>query len=476
MSNQLTEKEGLQLLEHFWSIGDLRGLLFPHQFLPYDNFYDHPNTMTSVWHCSRRIGKSAGVLTILMEGALESDGSICRFGTGTQESVKEIIIPLMNALTASCPPKLKPYYHSSGRFLFPHRPNSQLVLCGLDLHPDRMRGPSTKRVGIDEAGFVEGLKYVIDDVIMAQFLTEKDPGRLILSSTSPESPAHEFVNRIARAKEDGTYIHQTIYDDSREIVRQRIPQFMKEAGGEASTTWRREYLCEIVTEENMALVPEFSRAEVRAKIIGHNELPPYFKAFTVIDLGYIDNAAVLFGYVDFQKAKRVIIDELLLNRKNSRDIAVAILKKENELWGLPGQRLFQIQRYADGQPLTIADFNEVHQCTVAKVSEDSVEAKVNRVRLDVTQGKLLISPKCVRLLSEIEYGIWNKQHTAYARQGDSFGHFDLFSALTYFVMNAPLSDNPYPTNYGLDPSKMFIHSNQKDKKSISEIMKKAFNQ
>jgi hypothetical protein len=469
----LTEKQALQLIEHYWSIGDLRGLLFAHQMKMYDAFYS-TNAMKTVFHCSRRIGKSAVDLVLLMEKCLGMDGAICRFGSTTQDAVREIIIPLMDKLTASAPKHLKPYYHSSGRYLFPHRPNSQLVIAGIDLHVDRLRGPATHLAAIDEAGFIQYLRYVIADILMPQFLTTD--GRLILSSSSPETPQHPFVDEIQNAKEAGSYVHMTIYDDSREEVRRKIPQFIKEVGGEHTTTWKREYLCELVVEEKSALCPEFSRPDVRAKVIKEVTRPDYLIAFTVIDLGYIDNAAAIFGYVDYRHAKRVILGELLLNRKNSAEIAAAIRAKENEIWGAPETRRHELRRYADGQPLTIADFNQVHGLAVTKCAEESVEAKANRVRLDCVEGRLAIHPQCTKLIREVHYGVWNKNHTSYAREIEGeFGHFDLFSALTYFCMNADVSENPFPVDYGYDLSRQFKSKASREVESdVADLMKSMF--
>ena len=444
-TQSLTHSQALQLIEHWWSTGNLRGLLYPHQWIGYDLFYSN-TAMTNVFHWSRRTGKSTVDLILLMEQCLAEDGSICRFGSTTQDSVREIILPTMNTLCQLAPPKLRPYYHSSGRFLFPHRPRSQLVIAGLDMYPDRLRGPACHRAAIDEAGFIKDLDYVIKDIIMPQFMTTD--GRLLLSSTSPKTPAHPFVDRMEGAKEDKAYLLLDIYQDSRPEVIAKIPLFMKEAGGENSTTWQREYLCKIIIDQDAALIPEFAKPDVESRIVKKWEKPSYLIPYTFIDLGYVDNAAAIFGYTDFKHAKRVILGELCIRGKNSRDIRDAIVAKEREIWGEDKRHL--VRRYADGQPLTIADFNELYDLPLTKVAEDTVEAKVNRVRLDVTSGTLIIDPSCIGLIRELKYGVWDDARKKFARMS-GFGHFDLLSALTYFCMHTSLSDNPYPEDFEYDP-------------------------
>src|SRR4051812_35813184 len=113
-SETLTPKEGAELLNYYWSIGNLRWLLYDHQFPLYDLFYAQ-DAMTTVIHCSRRLGKSAVDLVLLMEACLQVDGAISRFGALTQKSVEEIIRPIMDTLIQSCPdPRLRPVWHSSG--------------------------------------------------------------------------------------------------------------------------------------------------------------------------------------------------------------------------------------------------------------------------------------------------------------------------------------------------------------------------
>lgn len=446
--SELSPKEAEELLNHYWSIGNLRWLLYPHQFPLYDLFYSQ-DAMTTVFHISRRFGKSAVDLVLLMEACIKKDGAIGRFGALTQKGVEEIIKPIMNTLIESCPsPKLRPVWHSSGRYLFPHRPSSQLVIAGVDMNVDRLRGNKSEIVALDEAGFYKDLEGVIKDIIMPQFLTTR--GRLILSTTPPKTPIHPFVLRLEKAREEGALIERTIYDDSRPEVISQIPLFMKEAGGEESTTWKREYLCQIVTDEGSALVPEFSKPEMREKIIKQSELPPHFVPYTVIDLGYIDNTAAVFGYVDFFRGRRVVLDELIMNRQNSAKIAAAIIQKEKEVWGeIDGLCKYRPRRFADADPLTIADFNDIHKLGVTGVAEDTVEAKVNQVRLDVQSGTLEIDPKCTQLIRELQYGIWDDNHKKIARS-EGFGHFDTFSALTYFVRHTNLQENPYPEGWGFD--------------------------
>lgn len=325
---------------------------------------------------------------------------------------------------------------------------------------------------LDEAAFISDLDYVIKSVLMPQLLTTG--GRIILASTSPRSSSHSFVQYLREAEREGAYVRKTIYEDSRAEVLDRIPEWCKEAGGEESTTWKREYLCHIITDEESAIIPEFAREEVRASIIQIPEIPPHFQAYTVIDLGLIDNTAALFGYVDFKRAKRVILDELVFNGKDSKEIADAILAKEKQLWGITeeGHCKKKIRRYADAQALTIMDFNSLHGMHCIHVTEDAVEAKVNALRLDIHSATLGIHPRCIRLIQELQDAVWDKAHRNLDRSS-AYGHFDAVAAACYFVRHTNLSENPYPQDYGFSIKTHLIHKEKTDRYA-NHAIKKAF--
>jgi hypothetical protein len=450
--------EPRKIIEQMWAQGNLRGLLFDHQFDLYDGA-KYASARKFVFHCSRRLGKSVVLLTLANEIGLTKPGAILRYGAASQKDVREIITPLMKTLTASCPEQLRPVWiESKQKYIYPFT-QAEMVVTGCDEgRADNLRGTKCDWAGLDEAGFIDELEYVIKSILMPQFLTTD--GRLVLSSTSPVSPDHYFVTLMEEAKDYNAYVMKTIHDDSRPEVRARIAEWMKESGGAGSTTWRREYLCEIITDETRALFPEFTDPTVNANVVRDQIVPEHKLHYTVGDLGYVDYAAFVFGYVDFLRGKKVIQDEVLLQRKNSKEIADEVKAKERELWDIRhenfGPMVPNVFRFADAQPLTIADFNELHNLGFSLVGKDVVEAQVNQLRLDLRVGKIEIHPRCVNTIRHLKYGVWNKNRDKFDRSAD-YGHFDLAAATIYFTRSVDLHHNPYPANYGLSHETHFIH-------------------
>lgn len=436
----------------------------------YDQFYASKARKT-VWHCSRRLGKSAAALVIGMEHCIRKTDCIVRYGAATQKDVKEIIHPLMGILTATCPEDIRPYWNQSeGKYFFPGK-KSFMVVSGLDEgRADNLRGTYMDLGILDEAAFVDDLQYAVRDVLMPQLLTTD--GHILFASTSPKTPAHAFVDYMLEAQTNDAYLKMTIHEDSRPEVIARIPEWMKEAGGEDSTTWKREYLCEIITDEESAIVPEFAKPEIRARVIQELERPPHFIPYTVVDLGLIDFTAAVFGYVDFKRGKKVILDEFLVNRKDSKFITDAIFTKENQIWG--DYKAHPVRRYFDGPALTVQDINSIHEmeCSLVASEKDELDAMVNELRLDCMTGILQIHPRAKETAKQLQYGIWDKAHRKFDRSS-TYGHFDLLAATMYFVRLVSLRENPYPENWGLDIHTHLIHKSADDSYT-KEAIKGAF--
>lgn len=208
--------------------------------------------------------------------------------------------------------------------------------------------------------------------------------------------------------------------------------------------------CEIITDAESALVPEFDDKKA-TRIVRDWERPPHFIPYTIMDLGYIDFTAVVFGYVDFLKAKFVVEDEILLNRKDSKAIADAIKAKEKELWG----DSTRVKRVADGPLLTVTDFNSLHNLPFNGVAKDELEAQVNQLRLAVQSESLIIHPRCLHTVSHLKYGVWDKAHKKFDRSS-TYGHYDCVASLMYFVRSADLRENPYPENWGMTEGSHYI--------------------
>lgn len=430
-----------------WKYGHLDWKLWPHQMRMYRLFRENDHRKV-VWHCSRRVGKSYTLCSTATETAIQKPGAQIRYAAPTQKNVKEIILPVMREILSDCPEQLKPHWKvQDGHFEFPN--GSVISIAGTDGgNADKLRGSACDLGIVDEAGFVDDLAYLVRSILMPQFITTN--GRMILSSSSPKTPAHDFTGFMAEAEIAGAYVKIPIYDDSRPEVQARIPEWMAESGGKESTDWKREYECELVTDQELAIIPEFTDAKAK-HLTAVVERPAYYDAYVGMDVGFNDLTGVLFAYWDFLNARLVIEDELTLNRMTTAKLAEEVAAKERALWGEKAPFL----RVSDTDLIVINDLSKIHGLHFSATRKDDKEAAINAVRLLVAQDKIVIHPRCKNIVAHLKYGVWNKQKTQFERAA-GFGHYDLIDALVYLVRSVRREKNPWPLTHGMAQHSHYI--------------------
>jgi hypothetical protein len=408
------------------------------------------------------------------------DYCIVKYAAPTQKQVRDIIKPLFNKIWRDCPAMLVPRYVAMDScFIYPN--GSKLSMAGCDLGKiDRLRGDSCWLALIDEAGMIEeDLHYIIKDILMPQSLTiqknDNIDGKVIIASTPPKTPSHPFVSYIAEAECSGknNYIKKTIYDNTM-LSKETILDYAVEAGctveGEKitkySTTFRREYLAEVITDESLAICPEFNDATEKDLVMEHKR-PEYFDAYISMDPGLIDLTAIIFGYWDFVEGLLIIEDEVAINYKdglNTEMIANAIKDKELGLWGKRRPYL----RVMDTNSILCQDLSDLHGLQFFHTEKDDKEAAVNGVRLLVHNKKMRIHPRCKTLRAHLKYGVWNKSKTKFDKSGE-FGHFDMVDALIYLVRNLDRNKNPFPQDYNIPThANHYVSPNLLNKKTEQE--------
>ena len=338
MAKTLTVRQK-KAVEECFRLGTLSWMLKPEQKEIYDLILA-TEANQFVLNCSRRLGKSYLMCIIAEEFCRQVPGALVKYAAPSKKQVREIIRPIFNKLLFRCPHHLKPWWNTlDSCFFYPN--GSKISIVGCDKgNIDSLRGESMDLGLIDEAGMIdEDLNYVVKDVLKPQTLTVERihplSAKIIMGSTPPRTPAHPFVQYIAEAEASNlnNYAHRTIYDNSM-IDEKTILEYAKDSGCTVrggkitrySTTFRREYLAEVVTEETSSIIPEFT-SEKQQEIIKEWPRPAYFDAYVSMDVGLIDLTFIIFGYYDFLKAKLIIEDEIVMNYRdglNTKLIAAAI--------------------------------------------------------------------------------------------------------------------------------------------------------
>lgn len=439
-----------------WRRGLLQWKLRPVQLKMWRSITENESLKFTI-NSSRRIGKSYLLCVIALEQALKKPMSMIRFAAPTQKALKKIIQPHLSKILNDCPIHLRPTYKTQEQvYVFAN--GSEIHLAGANSgHAENLRGTEAHLFIIDEAGFVDNLKYLIDDIAIPQCLTTG--GKLIMASTPPRTPAHDFAEYAHNAKLEGNYSHFTIYDANYDET--IIDTFKKEAGGEESTTWRREYLADFIVDEDYALVPEWKESFVQPF-----EKDPhwtYHFKYESLDVGVRDLTVCLFAHYNFKEAKLYVHDEVVMSgpKMTTERLATAIREKETSVFG--NEKIHR--RVSDIDLLLINDLSFLHNLSFSPTDKGELEQMINEVRIWVGAGRVVVHPRCQQLIGCLKYGVWNEARKQFDRS-KAYGHFDALAALMYLIRNVDTRTNPVPPFLGMNREDLIIISTQPSKRDV----------
>lgn len=468
---QISKKEAINAL---WRKSILHWKLDKNQIEMY-KFSRETDHKIIVIGSSRQLGKSYFLTVLAVETCLRAPFQIVKFIAPKVKDIKRIISPLIREVTADAPKELRPSYKTNEHiFRFPN--GSEIQLAGTDNgHAESIRGNKAHLCIIDEAGFCDDLNYIVNSILIPTTTTTN--GKIVMASTPSKTADHDFMGFMKEAELEERFIKRTIYDNPR-ITEEQIDGLAKALGGKDSVDFKREYLVEMITSEEDAVVPEFNK-ELQKRVVAVHPRPPFYDSYLSMDIGGQDLTVVLFAYYDFLKASIIVEDELVFNRQKmlSDTIATDVKAKEHSLWvnKSTGEAKPPYMRIADNNNIILLnDLASKHQLIFTPTLKDDKEAALNNMRLLLKSGRVIIDPKCKTLISHLEAAIWNKAKTKYARSADK-GHFDAIDALVYLCRNINFMKNPYPSNYEfLGAASVFYNAAPEKDRSIEQNVKNMF--
>lgn len=430
-----------------------------------------------VANIARQFGKSYWAVSKCIEMAMQKPGARIKYATAFHTDLTEFILPTFDQVLSDCPEHLKPKYKVQGSkwvFLHPCGKSSEIKLVGLDKSPNSLRGNVIDMIVIDEAGFVDNLAYIYASIIVPATL-HRPNCKIVFISTPPATPAHAFGDFIQLAELQSAYVKLTIYENPR-ITEADIDRMAEAMGGKHTSTFRRECLCELILDDDLAIVREWD--DQYAIESPKDKYYYLYHRYVGMDLGRKDHTALVFGYYDFKRATLCIEDEMTMEGSSwtTETLNHDIKAKEKELWGneeFAKGKTPPFRRISDNNnPHLIIDLSSLHNLIFNETNKESLEAMVNEVRIMVGAGKIEVNPKCKRLIGCLKYGLWDKKRKEFSRS-KIYGHFDHLAALIYLVRNLAKNSNPIPLDFGHENHRSWLR-NIKDKQSPSaEALKTA---
>jgi hypothetical protein len=395
--------------------------------------------------CSRRYGKATTILCYVLEQLLQNPGWVCLWCEPDKNQAREIVKPEMTKLFKTAPEELTPIWSAEDSFYwFPSTGTkdfaSRLKLRGVNHdRGDSARGPYAHIIVADEYGFWKDPGYTIREALAPQLQTTEGP--LIKASTPPEDLGHPYYEEKSEAIADRRFVKRIIYDNE-SLSKAQFDQVVKDCKGIETPAFKREYLCEPVSDPERLVIPEY--AEAIHLVDDDHPRPDHYDTYVGLDLGFNDCTAAVFGYWDFKTRTLVIEDEFVAHGRNSGEIAEACKRREKSLWG----ELEPFKRVGDNDLQQLYDLSTMSGYSVLPTLKDDKLAAINALRLRFGEGKIKIKKRCVSLAYQLKVGLWNERKTDFLR-GEKTGHLDAVDALIYLHRNIDEHHNPYPQNVGV---------------------------
>jgi len=435
-------------IRKLWEVGDLQYKLHADQKLLDRKIKSTPHRKY-VLMCGRRYGKTTFCCIRALEHCIQNPNARVIYAAPTAKQAEGIILPIMRKVLEDCPDDLKPEFkEQKKKFMFAN--GAEIKIDGADdERGNHLRGPFATLIIADECGFWRHCEYVLTHVLLPQ--TIDCGGKMILISTPPESNGHEFINFVNEAKVKGTFDKRTTLDNPI-LTKEALTELIEEVGGEESVAYRRECLCDLITDPRRAVIPEFNQSFV----IKGAKCPPGNNKYVYADWGVTrDFSHILFGYHDFNKAKFVFEDELVFKYSLIDEIYNTIKEKETKLWGENPDT--DITRVSDVEARLLTELKMKYKMNWGHANKDDrKEVDVNRFRQMFSQKKIEIDERCKVLLAQLESGIWNEHRTDYERS-EHLGHLDGIDAARYGLRllnwNRPPKSMEYAsiyTNFNID--------------------------
>jgi hypothetical protein len=421
-------------------------------------YNNSPEGSTLVWLLSRQTGKSfcLGLFAVLQAQA--KPNSIIKLLTDTKLHAKTIFEPIFREIFEDCPEDLKPDYIASS-YVYVFKNGSQIQLAGSDGgHCERLRGQKSDLILVDEGGFCDNLDYNINSILFPT--TTHTGGRIVIASTPSPEPDHEFNQFVEQAEANGLLTKKTLYQNPL-LTQEKIDNIIsKFKGGVNNSQFRREYMCEMIKDENLSVLPEVDD-DLLSKIVKEHTPPPFYARYVSMDIGFKDLTVVLFGYYDFRENKIVIQDEIV---KSGKEIHLPVFTqqlqdKEKELWNNPltHELIKPDIRASDINPFVIQEISiyakkndPSHPIDFSIATKHDKLAHLNKLRVMLANQNIIINPKCTTLARHLKHCRWkdksNKEE--FARSTGDDGHYDAVDALLYFSRAVNYNKNPYPSSYG----------------------------
>ncbi|MHB8682820.1 MAG: hypothetical protein ACYC9X_00660 [Dehalococcoidia bacterium] len=396
----------------------------------------------------RRGGKSTIALAIALEEMLRRKNARVSVVAQSKENAEGIIDEVIEPLIADAPKGLIRKHKNKLIYSMDDLGSLMTVMPAAEAHQRKGRGRRNDFVFFDEAGFIENLGYLVRSVFGPSISepTGKVMGSMLLSSTRPDEPEHDFDVLFERALLAGRGFLMPLSQNS-DAVPAFVEHCAEECGGKETIEFRREYECEKLFDTSATVIPEATGDRIagrdgRMALVRDVARPPWVDRYASLDPGVVDPTGHLWGFYLPEEDLIVIEEELFLQDMTPDKLAASINAKEASMW--TGNELGRLYRYADPSDKTIIyDLGTDYKLYYQGTERHGKDAQIMRLRKTIREGRLAIHPRCVKLVKTLQ--IAKRASLRYKdnkfERMEEIGHADLLDCLLYMIRNINQSGN-----------------------------------
>lgn len=397
---------------------------------------------------ARRFGKTTSLLVFVMEMLRANEGWICRWCFPNKNQAREVLSAEIAKLQKDCPERYRFRYQTTDSvYIGPN--GSKLFIRGVNEdRGDSARGPASNIIVCDEYGFWNEPDYIVREALFPQL--ENQPGQwLIKASTPPRNLGHRYYIEREEAAKKNRFIQKIIYDNEA-LSTAELATIIEESGGINSPAFRRERLCEAVSDPEMLIIPEWSDSD--NTVPDDYPRPDFYTPYVGGDSGADDNTAILFGFYDFARNEVVIEDELILAGQTTETIIANAKIIEQRLWGEIKPRA----RVYDAVKQLIYDIFVTHKWPCQMPQKEDKIAAIHALRVEIGARRFKVKERCHHLRRQMKVGMWRDEKKLDFERTEGLGHLDAIAASIYFNRCIERKHNPIPQNLGLHKETHFI--------------------
>lgn len=397
-----------------WRKGDLRFMLRPSQTAAYDFFKASPTGTETILCMHRGAGKTHLEAVCAAEFAQTHPNATVHFIGQTRQDTLEYVLSIFEKIfdAAHLEGEDRPRWSAEGN-CYKFRNNARILVYGGDIRIDTKRGRDVNAAFVDEIGFFRSAS-IVDEVLMPRVLLYG--GKMMLASTPPKSIAHPYALRIKEAESRGSLFRFTVRDNPL-ITEEQIELFARKSGGEDSATFRREYLCEVLTDDKYAVFPEFTKKSSTSLGVATWGTP------TTMGL-HCDFTGVTSGvltYHDKASNKLVVVDDFSIHKASIEDVKIHV-SRIVEKYANPSETLI----YCKGTDRVVQELSTL-PCPVIQAKKLDLSEAIAILRSIILMGRLEIATVS-SLPFELDGVIWNETRKDFDVSGNG-GRFDVVKAL-----------------------------------------------